>query len=103
MTAFASALDVLFADPNMAVAATFTPEGGEPIAVSVIARRPDRIVEFGDARLHSAIALFDVRVSELANPRPGDLLDVAEESYLIQGEPVRDSERLVWTLSARPL
>lgn len=102
MSAFAVAVDVLFADVNLGAAATFTPDGGMPVPVRVISRRPDRIVAFGDARLASDSAMFDLRVSEVANPRPGDRLDVGTESYVIFGEPVRDAERLVWTVSARP-
>lgn len=102
MSAFATMVDVLFADVNLGLAATFTPDGGVPVPVRVIARQPDRIVAFGDARLASDSTLFDLRVSEVANLRPGDRLDVAGESYVIFGEPARDAERLVWTVSASP-
>lgn len=103
MSPFAAAVDVLFADINLTMAATFTPYGRSPIPVRVIARRPDRIVEFGDARLTSDSTLFDLRVSEVAEPRPGDHLDVDGETYVLFGEPVRDAEWLVWTVSARLL
>ena len=33
---------------------------------------------------------------------PGDRLTVDGEDYLVQGEPVGDTERLVWTLEAYP-
>lgn len=102
MSAFAAAVDVLFADINLAVEATFVPESGMPIAVRAIVRRPDRVVMFGDARLTSDSTMFDLRISEVADPRPGDSLDVAGVSYILFGEPVRDAERLVWTVSARP-
>lgn len=103
MTVFAAAIDDLFADPNLAAEAVYLPDSGEPIPVRVIARRPDRVLEFGDARLHAETAVFEVRVSEVLNPRPGDRLDVGGEMFAIQGEPVRDSERLVWTLDTRPV
>jgi hypothetical protein len=102
MNVFAQAIHDLFADPNLAADAVYLPEGGEPVSVRVIARRPDRVLEFGDARLHAETAVFEVRVSEVPNPRPGDRLDVGGEIFVIQGEPVRDSERLVWTLDTRP-
>jgi hypothetical protein len=41
-------------------------------------------------------------VSEVAEPRAGDRVVVDDETFVIQGEPVRDSERLVWTLETRP-
>ena len=45
---------------------------------------------------------FDLRVAEVANPRPGDRIVVDGEAFVVQGEPVRDRERLVWTLEVRP-
>jgi len=102
MSAFATAIDALFADPNLAHEATYEPAEGDPLAVRVIARRPDALTDFGDAKLWSATAVFDVRVSEVPNPRPGDRLVLDEETFTIQGEPVRDSERLIWTLDTRP-
>lgn len=101
MTAFAAAIDALFTDPNLGLAATFTADGGAPVPVRAIARRPDRIVAFGDARLASDSTLFELRVGEVADPRPGDRLDVGGDTYVLFGEPVRDAERLVWTVSAR--
>ena len=44
----------------------------------------------------------DFRVAELAEPRPGDRIEINGDAFLIQGEPVRDSERLVWTVDLRP-
>ncbi len=44
----------------------------------------------------------DVRVFDLPLPRPGDLIVMGADSFTIQGEPVRDRERLVWTLDLRP-
>ena len=38
----------------------------------------------------------------MANPRPGDPIEIDVDASLIQGEPVRDRERLVWTLDLRP-
>ena len=82
--------------------AVYTADGGEPVTVRVIAKRPDEIVGLGETRIHAGTALFDVRVSEIADPRPGDRLTVDGGDYLVQGEPVRDAERLVWTLEASP-
>jgi hypothetical protein len=102
MPAFAAAIDALFADANIATDAVYTPTGDGPINVQVVARRPDEIVGFGDTRIHSATAVFDVRVSDAAAPAEGDTLEIGGETYLVQGEPVLDRERLVWTLDTRP-
>ena len=92
-------LDVTFAE--FGVDALYTPQGGVAETIRVIATRPDEIVGFGDTRIHAETALFDVRASEVAAPRPGDRLTVDGLDYVVQGEPVRDRERLVWSLEAR--
>ena len=102
MSAFVTAIDALFADPNVARDATYEPAEGDPVPIRVIARRPDALTDFADARLWSATAVFDVRVTELPTRRPGDRLMLGGETFVVQGEPVRDRERLVWTLNARP-
>ena len=74
--------------------------GADP--VRVVARQADAVTEFGGGRLWSETTRFDLRVAEVANPRPGDRIVVAGEAFVVQGEPVRDRERLVWTLDVRP-
>jgi hypothetical protein len=101
MTAFQDAVNATFA--AFGIDAVYTPAGGEPTPVRVIARRPDTIVGFGDTRIHAETATFEVRASEVANPRPGDQLAVDGKTFVIQGEPERrDPDRLVWTVDVRP-
>jgi hypothetical protein len=102
VTAFAAAVDALFADPNLGRDATYEPADGDPFPVRVIARRADAITDFGDARLWSETTRFDVRASEVAAPRPGDRIVIDGTPYIVQGEPQRDRERLVWTIDTRP-
>ena len=64
--------------------------------------RDERITDFGDARLWSETTRIDLRVAEVPNPRPGDRIEIDGDAFLIQGEPVRDCERLVWTVDLRP-
>ena len=87
MTAFAEAVDASFA--AFGIDATYTPAGGDPVSVRIIAKRPDTIVGFGETQIHAETAMFEVRASEVANPRPGDQLDVDDETFLVQGEPER--------------
>jgi hypothetical protein len=102
MSAFQGAVDATFA--AFGIDAIFTPAGGEPVSVRVIARRPDTIVGFGETRIHTETATFEVRVSEVANPRPDDQLIVDGETFVIQGDPERrDPDRLVWSLDVRPV
>ena len=62
----------------------------------------DATADFGEARLWSETTRFDLRMSEVPSPRPGDRLVLDGETFVVQGEPVRDRERLVWTLDVRP-
>ena len=54
----------------------------------------------GDSGRRRRASTFASR--EVANPRPGDRIVVDGEAFVVQGEPVRDRERLVWTLEVRP-
>jgi hypothetical protein len=72
--------------------------------VRVIALPPDTIVGFSETRIHTETAIFEVRASEVANPRPDDQVIVDGQTFVLQGEPVRrDPDRLVWTLDTRPI
>jgi hypothetical protein len=100
MTAFAGAVDAPFA--AFGIDALYTPAGGAAVSVRVIARRPDTIVGFGETRIHAETATFEVRASEVANPRPDDQLVVKGQTLVVQGEPERrDPDRLVWSLDVR--
>ena len=102
MTALAMALDALFADANIARDAVYIADGGAPVLVRVVARRADDVTGFGEARLWSETTRIDLRVAEVPTPRPGDRIELDGEAFLVQGEPVRDRERLVWTVDLRP-
>jgi len=100
MMAFQGAVDAAFA--AFGIDAVYTPAGGEPVPVRVIARRPDTIVGFGETRIHTETATFELRASEVASPHPGDQLIVDGQTFVVQGEPERrDPDRLVWTLDSR--
>jgi hypothetical protein len=103
MTALDATLDALFADGNIARGAVYIADGGAPIPVRVATRRPDEITGFGEARLWSETTRVDLRVAEVPNPRPGDRIEMGGDAFFIQGEPVRDRERLVWTIDLRPV
>jgi hypothetical protein len=102
MNAVAIAMDALFADSNIGTEAIYTPGGGTSVLVRVVARRADSVTGFGEAKLWSETQRFDLRVSEVAAPRPGDRIEIDNEAFLVQGEPVRDPERLIWSIEARP-
>jgi hypothetical protein len=102
MSILAAAIENLFADPNIARDATYVADGGAPRRIRVVTRRADDVTGFGEARLWSETTRVDLRVAEVAEPRPGDRVELGGEAFFVQGEPVRDRERLVWTVNLRP-
>jgi hypothetical protein len=102
MSAFAAAIDALFFDPHLALDAVYRAGGtGSGAPVRIIVRRPDGVGEFGETRIVAGTVMIDVRVSEVAAPQAGDSIEVEGTVYVIQGEPIRDAERLVCTIEAR--
>jgi hypothetical protein len=85
MMVFRGAVDATFA--AFGIDAVYTPAGGDPVPVRVIARRPDAIVGFGDTRIHAETATFEVRASEVANPRSDDQLIVGGEPSSSRASP----------------
>lgn len=103
MTAFTAALDVLFSDPNLSTPALYQQAGiGVEQALRVMRRSPDRMVEFGAARLVSDSVVLDVRISDCPELAAGDRFEIGAEIFVVQGTPQRDRERLVWTVELLP-
>ena len=102
MSAFAAVIDGLFRDPHIAREAVYIADGGTPRLIRVVTRRADDVTSFGGARLWSETTRLDLRVAEVPTPRPGDRIEIDGEDFLVQGEPVQDAERLVWTVDLRP-
>ncbi len=44
----------------------------------------------------------DDRKGCLRNPRPQEQILMGDETFLIEGEPRRDRERLIWTMTLCP-
>ena len=103
MNAFASAMAAIFADANMAEDATWLEQGFPPaVPCRVIRKAPDVVTEFGQGRFRSETVRFDVRVADWAQPVAGDILIVGADRFKVQGEPLRDTDRLVWALDVVP-
>lgn len=98
MSAFARSVDSLFT--RLGSPALFQPRIGPNRAITVIPKQPDEIIGLGDAALAAEVTLFDVRVSEVAEPDEGDIIRFASEDFRIIGTPRRDIHRLIWTLEA---
>ena len=103
MSVFAAAIDRIFTHPSMAIAALWiSATTSEERPIRVIRRAPDRITDFGAGRFVSDTMMVDVRVYDLPDPRSGDLIVIGADIFTIQGEPLRDRERLIWALDLRP-
>jgi len=98
MSAFAEALEVLFFDADLSVEIWHRDSDGQFTRSRGILRRSDEITEFGSARLMSDTTRIDVRVADIPDPRPQEQILIGDETFLIQGEPRRDRERLIWTI-----
>lgn len=102
MNVFATAMNVIFADANMAVDALwFSGATGPGVAVRVIRKSPDEITPFGAGRILSETTQLDARVVDMPTPAPGDMIRIGPEDFILQGEPRLDRERLIWTLNTR--
>lgn len=94
--AFASAIDALFADPNIGEDALWKAGGvGAGIAVRIIRKSPDRMAEFGESRALLPSVGIDIRRSQAATITEGDLVVIGAETYRIIGEPMGDALGLV--------
>ena len=103
MSFLKAAMDRIFTHASMAAPALWiSATTSEERPIRVIRRAPDRITEFGAGRFVSDTMMVDVRVSDLPEPRMGDLIVIGTDSFTIQSEPTRDRERLVWSLDLRP-
>ena len=96
MSAFASAIDALFADPNIGEDALWKAGGvGAGVAVRIIRKSPDRMAEFGESRALLPTVGIDIRRSQAGNITDGDLIVIGTETFKIIGEPMGDALGLV--------
>ena len=97
-------MDRIFTHASMAAPALWiSATTSEERPIRIIRRAPDRVTDFGAGRFVSDTTVVDVRVADLPTPRPGDLIVIGTESFAIQGEPIRDRERLIWTVELVPV
>ncbi len=95
---FVRAADSLFS--KLGMAATYQPEIGAGLLVTVVPRRPDEVIGFGESGVSAEVTLFDLRVSEVEEPKAGDVIEYDGSQYRITGTPRRDAHRLIWTVEA---
>lgn len=94
--AFASVIDALFADPDIAEDALWKAGGiGAGAAVRIIRKSPDRMAEFGNSRAVLPTVGIDIRRSQAATITEGDMIVIGAETYRIIGELMDDTLGLV--------
>lgn len=102
MNAFSAALDVLFADPNMAEDVLYTPVAGPPVTVRAVVVTPDQEARFGNVVGVVPTVVLRIRAADLT-PAEGDQVEVRGTVYGLLGKPERkDSRGLVWTCGLIP-
>jgi hypothetical protein len=85
--------------PRFGIDATYTPAGGDPVGVRVIARRPDTSVGFGETRIHVETATFEVRATLQPRAPTISSSSMARPSSSRVGRS--GAIRTVWTLDVR--
>lgn len=97
MGAFRAAVDVLFADPNLAEAARWKVGGvGPGTSVAVIRKAPDAAEGFGDTRVVLPTVVLDVRKSDVSTPAEGDLVEIGASTFKVIGTPMIDRLGMIW-------
>ncbi len=101
MTAFTAAAAALFRDPNIAVDALYRPGGiGVGVPVRVIRAAPDRLAQFGESRFVTDTVSLDIAVADAPDLVESDTVEINGTLYTIRGAPIRDADRLVWSVEA---
>lgn len=99
MTAFSDAIDVIFADDDLAVDGVYTPTGESPISVKVVMHREEEGAAIFGSGAVIGVQLADIRTSELTSVTEGDSLIIGSSEYTVSRPERRDTDRYVWTMS----
>ncbi|MFN3077501.1 MAG: hypothetical protein ABT940_11585 [Alphaproteobacteria bacterium] len=102
MPPFVAMIDACFA--ALGENALYQPADGSPSrSVRVIVKRMDSVTVLGTTQVVAATAAIDVRIAEVPMPQVGDRVALLSGVfYVVASDPLRDPERLVWTLSTSP-
>ena len=78
------------------------PEGGQPVSILVIDSRPTETLGFGSTTIAADAATFLVPRLSLPSPQSKGLITIGVEVFVIQGDPILDRGRDLWTLDTYP-
>lgn len=96
MTAFSTALNTIFSDPNLAVEATYIPLQGANKSVKLLTKKPDLYEGIGQSVIDTPTLILEVKVSDCPSLIEGDRFLIGSVTYVVQGVPKRDLDRLIW-------
>ncbi len=92
------AVDVLFATFGQTAQLVF--DDSTTLEAVVVHRFPDKVVDFLDSKIQTATNLFEVRLSVLDPAKKIQQIIKGGNTYIVQGEPVRDQHGLVLSVDS---
>jgi len=94
--AFSTAINTLFADPNLKKVAVYIPSQGPSKHASVITHKPSTFVSIADSHIAIPTLIINVLVSDCPNLAVGDKFLINAKMHTVQGEPRIDEDNLSW-------
>ena len=96
MSAFAAAMDVLVADPNLGTQAVYRQGGsGAPVSVRVLRSSPDRVAAAFGTDVLSATDILAVAIAVLPDLAAGDTFTLDPDTLTVQ-HAERDASGTAW-------
>lgn len=80
----------------------YRPASGGETTITVSPAAADRLTAFATTRAQSPAAVFEVLVSDLAQPEVQSEIDFKGTTYKIKSFRRKDDERLIWLLDCYP-
>jgi len=102
MGGFELIIDAAYEDGTIGFDAEYQPLAGGSADIRVIPKRPYDVANFQGSQIQTNTALFNVRVSEVAQPVRGDKLIFDETTYTVQGAKYKDDNRYEWLVNTYP-
>ena len=96
MNAFAAAMDVLVADPNLGTEAVYRQGGsGTPVSLRVLRSSPDRVADAFGTGILSATDILSVAIAALPAVDAGDTFTLGPDTLIVQ-HAERDASGTAW-------